>query len=75
MAQLEPYDTRRALLALEAFSESESYRQDPATWVADLLGDLLHYCDQNAVDFEDSLDRARGYFAEEIAERTPDAAP
>lgn len=36
--------------------------------VRDLLADVKHYCDANAVDFFAELETARRYYAEEIAE-------
>jgi hypothetical protein len=35
--------------------------------VADLLGDLMHWCDRHKMSFNDELDRARRYYDEEIA--------
>ena len=35
--------------------------------VADLLADLIHYCDRKGTDFETALDRARGHYEAETA--------
>src|SRR5260370_10223485 len=43
--------------------------------LADLLGDLMHWCDRNAVNFEDELSRARMHYeAETTAEDTTASA-
>jgi hypothetical protein len=35
---------------------------DYDTALVDLLGDLMHWCDRNGVDFEDELSRARRHY-------------
>lgn len=39
----------------------------PETSVADLLADLMHYCNQRGLDFQTLTDRANRYYREEIA--------
>ena len=39
---------------------------DSASAVADVLADLMYWSQAHAVDFEDSLERARGYYANHI---------
>ena len=53
----------------------EDLRADPETVLADLLADLMHWCDalgtnphlEEAVDFQSALGRARGHYQEELA--------
>lgn len=52
-----------AQLALTAYQSAIA--TDDA--VADLLGDLMHWCDRHKMSFKDELDRARRYYDEEIA--------
>lgn len=57
--------------ALEAFMDATG--TDPHDAVADLLCDLMHVCDRfreepDVGDFEEQLDRARGYYREETWE-------
>ncbi len=33
--------------------------------ISDLLADLMHYCSQDAVDFNTCLERAQGHYSEE----------
>ena len=40
-------------------------RTDPEDAVADLLCDLMHYCDRYDLNFEDELKRALGNYEEE----------
>lgn len=41
------------------------YPEDQHTNVIDLLADLLHWCEMNGVDFEDTLRISRMHFAAE----------
>ena len=34
---------------------------------SDLIGDLMHWCDRNGMDFERELNRARRHYQEETA--------
>ena len=45
--------------------------EDGAT-LSDLLADLMHYCDVNALDFDERLHQAQARFQEETA---PDYEP
>ena len=53
----------------------EDLQADPETVLADLLADLMHWCDaqtadpyvEEAVDFKSALARARGHYQEELA--------
>ena len=38
---------------------------DDPTALGDLLGDLMHYCDVQEIDFEETLQRARRYYYDE----------
>ncbi|KVV40977.1 hypothetical protein WT27_13750 [Burkholderia territorii] len=49
--------------ALEAFREVTGCQQGDD--IADLLADLIHYCDRNGYAFEGELDRARQHYADE----------
>lgn len=48
---------------------------DPEDALADLLGDLIHWCDRNGLDFDHELHRGRGYYADETAPPTPIEPP
>lgn len=41
---------------------------DPETDLADLLADLMHYCDHLDIDFSYVLAKGQGHYIEEIAE-------
>jgi hypothetical protein len=78
-----PRNTDRAqwaAFALVRFAEAtglgDDLQADPQTVVADLLADLMHWCDaqrtsglNEAIDFESALLRARRHHREEIVER------
>lgn len=49
--------------ALGAFREVAGCQQGDD--VADLVADLIHYCDRNGYAFEEELDRARQHYADE----------
>lgn len=70
---------RSAYVALAYFADTDSgeawngYRGFPRVRliqqnIADLLANLMHYCDQNGFDFEDRLRVARDHFKFEMAE-------
>jgi hypothetical protein len=58
---------------------SDDLRADPETVLADLLADLMHWCDgqkanrrlQGNIDFESALGRALGHYREEIVNEVP----
>lgn len=45
----------------------EKGETDTAGSVRDVITDLLHYCDQNGIDFHDRLDSATEVFKEELS--------
>jgi hypothetical protein len=55
---------------------AEDMRTDPETVIADLLADLMHWCDVqrsdseslDAIGFDSALERARNYYEEEVSE-------
>lgn len=54
--------------AVAAFAEATNMRdagEDDATVLADLLADLLHWCDRRRVDFDAALQRGRGNYGAE----------
>lgn len=56
----------RAGICLEACRELDpGDEEDEALRLSDLLANLLHYADQNGLDFDTCLDRARGHHAYE----------
>ncbi len=63
-----------ATTALERFCRVTglSLKDDgPDTAVSDLLADLMHYCDQEGIDFDECVDRGRCHYEEEKAEEQP----
>jgi hypothetical protein len=60
----------------EVTSISEDLQSDPETVLADLLANLMHWCDApqtesgptEALDFESALKRARAHYQQENAE-------
>jgi hypothetical protein len=54
-----------AQLALTAYQSAIA--SDDIDAVADLLGDLMHWCDRHKMSFNDELYRGRRYYDEEIA--------
>ena len=50
---------------LEAFNDVCA--TDPEDRLGDMLCDLMHYCRQNGIDFENELRRGRGHFEAECA--------
>ncbi|HXM35913.1 MAG TPA: hypothetical protein VN920_12040 [Pyrinomonadaceae bacterium] len=74
----DPRNADRALwgaLAVVSFAgvtgQSQDVHTDPETVLADLLSDLIHWCDapigglEEAIDFESALERARNHYNEE----------
>lgn len=47
---------------------SGDLEHDKPTVIGDLIADLIHYCDQEKIDFEDVLARGRDHYKEELAE-------
>lgn len=59
-----------APLRAERFAGTLSlYPEDEHSNVVDLLADLLHWCREKGVDFEDTLRVARTHFESELAEK------
>jgi hypothetical protein len=54
--------------ALDAFRNTTG--TDAADALKDLLGDLMHWCDENDQDFDVALDAARHYYAEETTDES-----
>ena len=56
--------------------QSQDVETDPETVLGDLLGDLMHWCDDQSasggmgesIDFESALERARNHYNEEYAD-------
>jgi hypothetical protein len=55
-----------AELAVKAFQSKTG--SDDSDALADLLCDMLHYCDRYGIDFNDDLGRARSHYYAEIKE-------
>lgn len=55
-----------AALTLSDFQRISGENNSPAATVRDLLGDLMHYCDREEIDFDDLLESARCQHAEEL---------
>lgn len=55
----------RALRTFAEVTGMDMAGEDDETILGDLLADLMHWCDRNAVDFDDMLERARMNYAEE----------
>lgn len=53
---------------LDADVEADGYY----TAVKDLLGDLMHFCNQNEIDFDAALAGAETHFTAELAEEIED---
>lgn len=60
--------------------QSQDVQTDPETVLGDLLGDLMHWCDDQrtsggiaeSIDFESALERARDHYNEEYADERKD---
>jgi hypothetical protein len=59
---------RAALLAFGEAAPGDSLDEEPETVVADLLGDMMHFCRRAGVDFDECLRRGTGYHRDESAE-------
>ncbi len=62
--------------AVEAFATATGMEAEPEEAViGDLLCDLMHYCEQNGVEFDDCLGSARMHYSvgvfEDIVQRNP----
>ena len=57
--------TREYSLMERLFRSQDEYKQDPETAMADLIGDLGHYCTINAIDFEEAVRRGMNYWRDE----------
>jgi hypothetical protein len=53
---------------LTRYAEEYDCGVEAHTALEDLLADLLHWCDQNKVDFEECLSSAHGHHSAEVAE-------
>jgi hypothetical protein len=62
-----------AAAALRQFQSATGTDLEDA--LADLLGDLMHWCDRNAVIFEDELSRARFHYQAETLSEDPEPIP
>jgi len=71
MAKLVGMNRKRAGYALAAVKEfiNQTQADNLPTAIGDLIGDLLHFCDQEGLDFERLLRKGRGYHAKETASR------
>ena len=71
-AQDDRENARRAEYMFRLMLIYRQWRSDDAedddTVVADLLADLMHYCDEYAVDWDNAIRRASLYHADELAE-------
>ena len=64
-----------AFAALHTFMELSNMGAEPlGTAVSDLLCDLMHLCDKEAIDFEARLKVARDHYREEVMEELEDIA-
>jgi hypothetical protein len=54
-----------AISAFARLTGMDRANEDNATILGDLLGDILHWCDRNGVDFATALHNARDHYAEE----------
>lgn len=54
-----------ALAVFAATTGLDTAGEDDATAVGDLLGDLMHYCKQNKIDFDARLANGRMHFEAE----------
>ena len=59
---IHPENTRRAMQAYEAVKVGTDFKSEPEetleTYVADLLANLRHLCDDREIDWDDALRRA-----------------
>ena len=52
----------------QALARVQSYFKNYDTeQPAEILADILHYCRENDIDFDEELDRAYGYVNEELS--------
>lgn len=56
----------QAIEAVPAFRES--YEEEPRQAALDLLCNLMHWCDDHAIDFDDVLESARPLYDGEVAD-------
>jgi len=64
---------RRAKKALRYYLNGAAPENNLA--VRDLLADLKHYCDANAIDFYAELEAAHRHYTEEVAEARQNKSP
>ncbi len=50
---------------LHAYQPGYSHNDGVEIAISDLLADLMHYCSQDAVDFNTCLERAQGHYNDE----------
>jgi hypothetical protein len=62
-----------AAVALRHFESTTGTDFEDA--LTDLLGDLMHWCDRNALNFDDELSRARMHYEAETAAEDPTPKP
>ena len=45
---------------------SEAYEDDSAALLTDLLADLMHWAEEEELDFQDQLESAKGHYEAEV---------
>lgn len=54
--------------AIKTFADQcRSHNEDEETLVSDLVADLMHYCEQNGIEWDGVLARATNHFREECS--------
>jgi len=56
------------LIFLQRYGYQQSEAQEDDYYIRDLLCDLMHFCDEYAIDFENQLRIAEIFYDEEIRE-------
>ena len=59
---------RLMLVFLQYYDFEESEAKDEDWYVRDLLCDLMHFCDEYAIDFQEQLRIGEAFYDEEVEE-------
>ena len=54
------------LIFLQRYGYKQSEAQEDDYYIKDLLCDLMHFCDEYAIDFEEQLRIAEAFYDEEV---------
>jgi len=61
-------NVRRAKEAKKVLAKDSDFKYDPKASLVDLLTNLMHYCNEAGLDFDDSVRVAKDHFSYEASE-------